>query len=246
MKSSVQRPKEDSRREGPKKSLFREYGESLAIAFVLAVIIKFFLIQAFSIPSGSMEKTLLIGDYLLVNKLSYGIRNPFNNKVVIPIGKPRRGDVVVFIFPQDPSKDYIKRVIGLPGDKVQIIDKKVYINGKPFLTPQAHYEDSTVIPSPRSPLEPARDNFGPVVVPPHSYFVRGDNRDRSYDSRFWGFVPEDNLRGKAMIIYFSWEGPPGESFFPALAGGLKGLATNFSWNTHQFRLRWDRIGKVIH
>ncbi len=246
MKSSTLKFKEAAPGERPKKSLFREYSESLAIAFLLALIIKFFLIQAFSIPSGSMENTLLIGDYLLVNKLSYGIRNPFNNKVVIPTGQPARGDVVVFIFPQDPSKDYIKRVIGLPGDRIQIINKKVYINEKLYETPQAHYEDPLIIPAPRTPIEPARDNFGPVVVPPQSFFVMGDNRDRSYDSRFWGFVPMDNLKGKAMVIYFSWEGPPGESFFPALAGGLKGLATQLSWDTHQFRVRWNRLGMLIH
>ena len=228
------------------KSFFREYGEALAIAFVLALVIRFFLVQAFSIPSGSMLNTLQIGDYLLVNKLSYGIRNPLNNQVVIPIGKPQRGDVVVFIFPQDRTKDYIKRVIGLPGDKVQIINKKVYINGKLLVTPQARYDDTLMIPPPQSPTESPRDNFGPVVVPPASYFMMGDNRDHSYDSRFWGFVPNVDLKGKAMVIYFSWEGPPGESFLNALTGGLKGLVSNFSWNTHDFRVRWDRLGKVIH
>jgi signal peptidase I len=230
----------------PRKSLFREYGESLAIAFLLALVIKFFLIQAFSIPSGSMLNTLLIGDYLLVNKLSFGIRNPLNNKVVIPTGTPQRGDVVVFIYPQDTSKDYIKRVIGLPGDKVQVINKKVYINGKLNETPQAHNEDAFIIPPPKSPIEPARDNFGPVVVPPNAYFVMGDNRDHSYDSRFWGFVPMDNLKGKAMIIYFSWEGRPGESFTSALLWGLKGFWSDFSWDSTEFRLRWERLGKIIH
>ena len=246
MKSSTLKLKESDPRDRRKKSLFREYGESLVIAFILALIIKFFLIQAFSIPSGSMETTLLIGDYLLVNKLSFGIRNPFTNKVVIPIGQPERGDVVVFIFPQDPSKDYIKRVIGLPGDKIQITNKKVLVNGKVYETPQAHYEDNLIIPAPRSPVESARDNFGPVVVPPNSYFCMGDNRDRSYDSRFWGFVPMDNLRGKAMIIYFSWAGDHQDGFFPALMGGLGGLVHNFAWNSQEFRLRWDRLGKVIN
>jgi signal peptidase I len=229
----------------PKKSPVREYAEALAIAFVLALVIKFFLFQAFSIPSGSMEKTLLIGDYLLVNKLSFGIRNPLDNKVLIPIGQPQRGDVVVFIFPQDPSKDYIKRVIGLPGDTIQITNKKVLVNGKLYETPQAHYEDTLIIPAPRSPVESARDNFGPVVVPPQSYFVMGDNRDRSYDSRFWGFVPMDNLKGKAMVIYFSWQGRQEETFLPAFWGGLRGLLTNFSWDSEEFRIRWDRLGKVI-
>ena len=225
----------------PKKSLIREYAEALVIAFILAVLIKFFLFQAFSIPSGSMEKTLLIGDYLLVNKLSYGIRNPLDNKVLIPTGTPQRGDVVVFIFPQDPSKDYIKRVIGLPGDKIQIVNKQVLINGKPYETPQAHYEDSLIIPPPN-----ARDYFGPVVVPPNSYFCMGDNRDRSYDSRFWGFVPMDNLRGKAMFIYFSWAGNHHDGFLRAFAGGLEGLISQLSWNSKDFRIRWDRLGRVIH
>ncbi len=251
MKPSAPKPETAVPGDRPKKSLLREYGEALVIAFILALIIKFFLIQAFSIPSGSMEKTLLIGDYLLVNKLSYGIRNPYNNKVVIPTGKPQRGDVMVFIFPQDPSKDYIKRVIGLPGDEIKITNKKVYINDKLFETPQARYDDATIIPIPRNPMEPARDNFGPVVVPPDSYFVMGDNRDHSYDSRFWGFVPMDNLRGKAMVIYFSWEGPragtsQGDAFLPSLLGGLKGLVSHFSWDTREFRVRWDRLGRVIH
>lgn len=246
MKSFAVKPGQAISEERPKKSLLREYGEALVIAFILALIIKFFLIQAFSIPSGSMENTLLIGDYLLVNKLSYGIRNPLDNKVLIPLGKPQRGDIVVFIYPKDPTKDYIKRVIGLPGDKVQIINKKVYINDKLFETPQAHFADNFIIPTPSSPIESARDNFGPVMVPANSYFVMGDNRDRSYDSRFWGFVPMDNLKGKAMIIYFSWEGPHGDSFLEALAGGMKGLVANHSWDTHQFRIRWNRLGKLLH
>ena len=193
-----------------------------------------------------MLNTLKIGDYLLVNKLSYGIRNPLNNRVLIPTGKPQRGDIVVFIFPRDTTKDYIKRVIGLPGDKVQIINKKVYINGQPYETPQAHYEDNFIIPTPRNPIESARDNFGPVEVPPNSYFVMGDNRDRSYDSRFWGFVPMDNFKGKAMVIYFSWQGRQEESFLPAFWGGLKGLLTQHSWDSQEFRIRWNRIGKVLH
>lgn len=236
--SSPSRPKE--------KSFFREYGEALVIAFILAVVIRSFLFQAFSIPSGSMENTLLIGDYLLVNKLSYGIRNPFTNKVMIPIGAPQRGDVVVFIFPQDPTKDYIKRVIGLPGDKVQVINKQVYINNKLLKTPQARYDDPLMIPPPHSPIESPRDNFGPVEVPPNSYFVMGDNRDHSYDSRFWGFVPMNDFKGKATLIYFSWAGPPQESFLPALWGGFQGLIHNFRWNSKEFRIRWDRLGRLIN
>jgi signal peptidase I len=113
----------------PKKPFWREYGEALFIAFIMALVIRAFLVQAFSIPSGSMQPTLLIGDYLLVNKFTYGIRNPLTNKVWIPLGTPQRGDIVVFIYPQDPTKDYIKRVIGLPGDRIQVVNKKVLIFG---------------------------------------------------------------------------------------------------------------------
>jgi signal peptidase I len=228
------------------KSFWREYGEALFIALILALIVRAFLVQAFSIPSGSMQPTLLVGDYLLVNRYSYGIRNPFSNKVWIPVGQPQRGDVVVFIFPQDPSKDYIKRVIGVPGDRVQIINKKVYLNSQPYETPQAVYDDSMIIPAPTHPTESPRDNFGPVVVPQNSCFVMGDNRDHSYDSRFWGFVPLDALKGKALVIYFSWEGPHGEGFLASLWGGAKGLVSHLSWDGDSFRIRWGRIGRIIH
>jgi signal peptidase I len=240
-------PKNPGARPGSqKKSFWRETGEALFIALILALVIRAFLAQAFSIPSGSMEPTLKIGDYLLVNKFIYGIRNPFTNKVLIPISKPQRGDVAVFIFPDDRTKDYIKRVIGLPGDHIKIVNKKVYINGKLYVTPEAVYDDPMIIPPPESPLEADRDNMSTVVVPPHSYFVMGDNRDHSYDSRFWGFVPMKNFLGKAFIIYFSWRGPPNEPFYDAFLGGLKGLVYHFSWNSKDFSVRWDRIGRIIH
>jgi len=229
-----------------KKSLAREYGEALLIAVILALIIRAFLVQAFSIPSGSMLPTLHIGDYLLVNKFIYGIRNPFTNKVLIPVSRPRRGDVVVFIFPRDPSKDYIKRVVGLPGERVQIVNKKVLINGQPLETPQAAFSDPEILPPPVRPEEGARDNFGPVEVPPDSYFVLGDNRDHSYDSRFWGFVHLDALRGKAFIIYFSWKGDHSLPVYLAFFKGLRGLVTTFAWDTEAFEVRWNRIGKLIH
>ena len=228
------------------KSLWREYGEALIIALVLALVIRAFLVQAFSIPSGSMQPTLLVGDYLLVNKFIYGIRNPFTNKVLIPITNPARGDVVVFIFPQDPSKDYIKRVIGLPGDRVQIINKKVFINAQLLETPQAVYTDPTLIPAPAGPTESARDNLGPTTVPANSYFVMGDNRDFSYDSRFWGFVPMDSLRGKAFIIYFSWGGDHSMPMYRAFLDGLSGFIYHLAWNPQDFHIRWDRLGRVIH
>jgi signal peptidase I len=232
------------------KPRWQEFGESVFIAFILALVIRAFLVQAFSIPSGSMENTLLIGDYLLVNKLAYGIRNPFTNNVWIPTGTPQRGDIAVFIYPQSPDKDYIKRIIGLPGDRIQIINKKLYINGK--LTqipppsnnpeaPRAIYSDPEITPT-------QRDNFGPVEVPKDSYFVMGDNRDRSYDSRFWGFVPMKDLKGRAFIIYFSWagDGQPQATLIPSLFRGLSGLIYQQSWNIQAFRIRWNRIGKLIH
>jgi len=228
-----------------KKPFWQEYGEALFIALILALVIRAFLVQAFSIPSGSMQPTLLIGDYLLVNKFAYGIRNPLTNKIWIPIGKPQRGDVVVFVFPQDRTKDYIKRVIGLPGDRIQIVDKKLFINGKLFETPQAVYDDPTIIPPPQRPTDSARDNLVPLMVPDNCYFVMGDNRDHSYDSRFWGFVPLDNFLGKAFIIYFSWQGPPNQPMYWAFWGGIKGLVSHLSWNSHEFRLRWTRIGQII-
>jgi signal peptidase I len=232
------------------KPRWQEFGESILIALVLALVIRAFLVQAFSIPSGSMEPTLLVGDYLLVNKLAYGIRNPFTNNVMIPTGTPQRGDVVVFIYPQSPDKDYIKRIIGLPGDRIQIINKKLYLNGQVTQipppsdnpeAPQAVYADPEI-------TQTERDNFGPVVVPQDAYFVMGDNRDKSYDSRFWGFVPMQNLKGRAFIIYFSWagDGQPQATLLPSLARGLKGLIYNQSWDSQAFRLRWQRIGKIIH
>ena len=233
-----------------KKPRLKEYGESIFIALALALFIRAFLVQAFSIPSGSMEPTLLVGDYLLVNKLAYGIRNPLTNNIWIPLGKPQRGDVMVFLYPPNPEKDYIKRVIGLPGDRIQIINKKLYLNGQ--LTeipppsddpgaPQAVYREPEITPT-------ERDNFGPVVVPKDAYFVMGDNRDRSYDSRFWGFVPLKDLKGRAFIIYFSWQGTgqPQASLLLSLFRGLKGLALSSSWDNKAFRLRWQRLGKLIH
>ena len=226
----------------PKKPFWREYGEALFIALILALVIRAFVVQAFSIPSGSMIPTLLVGDYLLVNKFSYGIRNPFTNKVLIPTWKPQRGDVAVFIFPQDPTKDYIKRVIGLPGDRVQIINKKVFINGQPYQIPQTRFADKELIPANQSP----RDNFGPVVVPKDSYFFMGDNRDQSYDSRFWGFVPMNDLRGKAEVIYFSWEGSDHQPLYLAFLGGLKALISRQGWDAGSFQVRWQRLGRLIH
>jgi signal peptidase I len=188
-------------REARNKSVFREYFEAIFIAILLALFIRTFVVQAFKIPSGSMLPTLLIGDHLLVNKFSYGVRIPFSGRLLIPAGQPERGDVVVFRYPKDKSIDYIKRVIGQPGDTVEIRTKKVFINGEPSVDPHAYISSGTILSAASSP----RDNFGPVRVPEGRVFVMGDNRDNSYDSRFWGFVDEKDILGKAFMLYWSWD-----------------------------------------
>lgn len=183
-------------------SKVKEWLKSIVIALVLALFIRTFLVQAYKIPSGSMIPTLLIGDYLLVSKVSYGIRNPFKDDFLYKWDIPKRQEIVVFTYPVDPKLDFIKRVIGLPGDTVEIRNKKVFVNGEPLDEPYVQFTDKDIYPMELSP----RDNYGPVKVPPGHLFVLGDNRDQSYDSRFWGFVPIHSLKGKALIIYFSWDG----------------------------------------
>lgn len=184
-----------------KKGLIREYAESIAIAVLLALVIRTYLVQAFKIPSGSMEDTLAIGDHLLVSKFMYGTKIPFVDKRVLTIREPRQGDVIVFEYPEDPSKDFIKRVVGVPGDVVEGKEKKVYVNGKHYENPHEVHKEKDIIPKEMNP----RDTFGPVTVPAGSYFVMGDNRDRSYDSRFWKFVRRDQIKGLAFIKYWSWD-----------------------------------------
>jgi signal peptidase I len=178
--------------------VIREWVQSIVIAVIIALLIRTFIVQAFKIPSGSMEPTLLVGDHLLVNKFVYGLQVPFTEKKLFVFRQPERGDIIVFRYPVDGRKDFIKRVVGLPGETIEIRQKKVYINGEPYHNPHAVFRDPQVLD------QVPRDNFGPVTVPPDSVFVMGDNRDRSYDSRFWGFVDYGKIRGKAMIIYWSW------------------------------------------
>ncbi|MFC1798191.1 signal peptidase I [Thermodesulfobacteriota bacterium] len=204
-----------------KKSSLRENIEAIVIAVILALFIRTFIVQAFKIPSGSMKPTLLIGDHILVNKFIYGIKIPFWRKTIVPIKDPKRGDIVVFKFPEDPSKDFIKRVIGIAGDVVEIRDKKVYINHKPFDDKYGFYQES---PTRVTGLS-AQDNFGPVTVPKDMFFVMGDNRDHSYDSRFWGFVELDALKGKAFIVYWSWNKE------------ISGINLK--------RVRWNRFGHLL-
>jgi signal peptidase I len=204
-----------------RKSAFRETVEAVVIAFVIAMIIRTFVIQAFKIPSGSMIPTLDVGDHILVTKFLLGtpVDIPFTNITLFRmpgLRNPERGDVVVFKFPQDPSRDFIKRVIGIGGDVVKERNKQVFVNDKKLIEPYTQHVDDRIDPGDLDP----RDNFGPVTVPKGTIFVMGDNRDESYDSRFWGFVPLANVKGKAIIIYWSWD-------------------SNKTW------VRFNRIGELI-
>ncbi|MBI5043217.1 MAG: signal peptidase I [Nitrospirae bacterium] len=199
-----------------KRSLIREYIEAIAIAILLALVIRTFIIQAFKIPSGSMIPTLDIGDHILVSKFIYGIRIPYTDIKLLDFKKPNRGDIIVFIYPEDEKKDFIKRVIGVPGDKIEIKNKEVYVNGEKFTENYIVHHDPLTKPKEYEP----RDNTGSIIVPPDSLFVMGDNRDQSYDSRYWGFVKMSKVKGRAFIIYWSWDGKD-------------------TW------VRWWRIGKII-
>jgi signal peptidase I len=191
--------KKDDGRDGEPMTLqshLFEYGKAVLLAVILALLIRSFVVQAFHIPSGSMIPTFLEGDRVLVSKFSYGVRNPFTNSVIFDTGEPRRGDVVIFKYPSDPKMDFVKRVVGLPGEVVEIKEGKVYIDGALTDDPYGHYDGS--------PYTPSR-NFGPVTVPEGQYFMMGDNRDFSNDSRGWGCVDSSLLRGKAWRLYWSWD-----------------------------------------
>ena len=197
--------------------IIKEYAQAIILAVALALIIRSFVLQAFQIPSGSMIPTFLEGDRVLVTKFTYGIRNPFNNKVWIEVGQPERWDVVVFIYPKDPKKDFVKRVIGLPGETVAMQNGQVFINGQKMDDPYGRYDPGA---------HPGGRNFPPQKVKPGHYFMMGDNRDYSSDSRVWGEVDASLLRGKAWRLYWSWDsGDPAKSFTE--------------------RLRFSRIGTKI-
>lgn len=183
------------------RTIFQEYIEAFVVAVILAIIIRALFVQAFKIPSGSMYPTLEVGDHILVNKLVYGIRIPFTDLRWPVFRNPERGDVIVFTFPLDRSKDFIKRVVGVGGDVVEIRNKKVILNGTVVDETYAKLRYS----DPRSyqAFESPRDNLGPVKIPPGYLFVMGDNRDESHDSRFWKFVPLTDVKGKAFLIYYS-------------------------------------------
>jgi signal peptidase I len=203
-----------------KKKFIKEYVEPIVIAILIALFIRAFIVQAFKIPSSSMEDTLLIGDHILVNKFIYGVRIPYTNIKFFQYKKPKRGDIIVFIFPKDRSKDYIKRVIATEGEKVEIIRNKIYINDNLMDDPWGQFK------MPRGSME----DYGPVKIPEGSLFVMGDNRDNSQDSRYWGFVNINNdVIGNAFIIYYS-----GPNFLE--------IWKIWRWG----EIRWGRLGKLIH
>jgi len=230
----------------------KEYVEALIVAAILALVIRAFVVQAFKIPTGSMLETLQIGDQLLVSKFQYGLKIPFTEHVLIPISDPQRGDIIVFEYPFDEALDanrpnlrdvdFVKRVVGLPGDTVEIRAKEVFVNDKPVTGPYVQHVREDIEPSPLPEGHPPisldqvtyfdhcedggsicrakRDWMPKVTVPEGKYFVMGDNRDESFDSRFWGFVSRESIKGKAMVIYWSWTGPG--------------------------NIRWERLGKMLH
>lgn len=205
-----------------KKSTAREYFESILIAVVLALFARTFVVQAFKIPTGSMEPNLLIGDHLLVNKFVFAPSLSRLESALLPNRDIRRGDIIVFKYPEEPERDFIKRVIGLPGETIELRNKKVYVNGAAIDEPYAHF----LFPaSPEGQAKPwdLRETYGPVTVPSDQLFMMGDNRDNSQDSRFWGFLPRSFVKGRALVIYWSFDE----------AAGADGSV--FS------RIRWNRL-----
>jgi signal peptidase I len=200
----------------PQKSHLRENIEAILVAILIALVIRTFVVQAFKIPSGSMKQTLQIGDHILVNKFIFGVKIPYWNKTIIPLKSPQRGDIIVFKYPVDPNKDFIKRVVGVAGDIIESRDKQLYLNHKPVNHDYGVHTDPHIISGNNKP----RDNFGPITVPQNSLFVMGDNRDESYDSRFWGFVDIKAVNGKAFIVYWSWD-------------------------KLNFGVRWNRLGRIL-
>jgi signal peptidase I len=207
------------------KSTVREYFESIVIAVILALFVRTWVVQAFKIPTGSMENNLLIGDHLLVNKFVFAPTATGLERAVLPVRDIRRGDIVVFKYPEEPERDFIKRVIGLPGESLELRAKKVYINGKPLDEPYVHFLTAASAFSEVTSTD-VQVNYGPVTVPPDQFFVMGDNRDNSQDSRYWGFLPRGHVKGKALMIYWSYEGDDMGSIFT--------------------KVRWERLLHQIH
>jgi signal peptidase I len=226
-----------------RKSTGREYFEALLIAILFVNFARIFVFQAFKIPTPSMEDNLKVGDHLVVNKFIYGPKGTFLDGL-LPLRDVKRGDIIVFRFPENPDVDYVKRVIGLPGDTVRVRNKVVYVNNRALIEPYVVHDDPEVIPDRPALPEPwrSRDQFGPVKVGPEQYFAMGDNRDHSADSRYWGTVPRANLKGRAFMVYWSYEGtppPPSASLKERLLALSKVVAGFFS------HTRWSRTFFIV-
>ena len=229
-----------------RKSTAREYFESIAIAVVLALFVRTFVFQAFKIPTGSMENNLLIGDHLLVNKFLFGPTATSLERALLPIREVQRGDVVVFKYPEEPERDFIKRVIGLPGETLELKGRTIHINGRPIDEPYAQYIEPGQLGSPNeNPTDgDVRRKYGPVTVPAGHYFMMGDNRDNSQDSRYWGFLPRAYMKGRAAFIYWSYEAESADYQATGLGEQVGGVLDTV---THFFtRTRWARLLHQIH
>jgi len=228
-----------------RKGWLRECLDALLVALVFAVFARTWVVQAFKIPTGSMEENLLVGDHILVNKFLYGpVLSPLE-RVLLPIRTPRRGDVVVFKYPEDPSRDFIKRCVGLPGDEVEIRNKALYLDGERVEeSAYTHFVDPHTYPE--SPFVAdyyqIRDQFGPARVPPHEYFCLGDNRDKSHDSRFWGPVPETDLKGRALMVYWSVRG--GDEVGEVAGADERGLWRRLG-DAFEKGTRWERTFSLV-
>ena len=229
------------------KSTIREYFESIVIAVILALFVRTFIVQAFKIPSGSMENNLLIGVHLLVNKFVFGPTPLAIGRALLPVRPIRRGDIIVFKYPDQPDRDFIKRVIGLPGETLELKEKKIYINGKPLDEPYVHFLEEPHHNADLSEVTSSdvRENYGPVMVPPNQYFMMGDNRDNSADSRYWGFMPRDYVKGRALLIYWSYEAERED--YQEGGGPIAAIRGMGSVVAHFFtRTRWTRMFHQIH
>lgn len=226
--------------------------KQIFIAVVLALIIKTSIVEAYKIPTASMEDTLLVGDFLLANKFVYGAQVPLLGWRLPAVSDPERGDVVIFVFPGDGVTKYIKRCVGLPGDTILVRDKQLFVNGEPLPSlGEVKFIDTTdtgeqIILPRRMGGQNSRDNFGPYVVPRNSYFMMGDNRDNSYDSRYWRAVPKEMILGQAMVIHWSWD----ESEYPSpdvqVTDPLS-VPRLFVYNAIHFfqKVRWDKLFTVV-
>jgi len=226
-----------------RKSTAREYFESICVAVILALFVRTFIVQAFKIPTGSMENNLLIGDHLLVNKFVFAPTLSAAENTLLPIDPIARGNIIVFKYPEEPERDFIKRVIGLPGETIELRNKRLFVNGTALDEPYVHFLDTAHGASEITSFD-VRERYGPVTVPGEQYFVMGDNRDNSQDSRYWGFLPRHYIKGKALMIYWSYEaGRDGyaEDGLGASAKRVFSVVTNFFTKT-----RWERLFHQIH